>query len=51
MAGTKQFQKGVRVKGVVARHSKQAAIRNGQVKKNAVNNVSNKASSSMAILT
>jgi hypothetical protein len=29
MAGSKQFQRGVRVKGVVSRHSKQAALRNG----------------------
>lgn len=31
MAGSKQFQRGVRVKGVVSRHSKQAALRNGVV--------------------
>lgn len=30
LAGSKQFQKGLRLKGVVARHSKQAAIRNGR---------------------
>jgi len=30
MAGSKQFQRGVRVKGVVSRHSRQAAKRNGQ---------------------
>ena len=29
MAGSKQFQRGVRIKGVVSRHSKQAAKRNG----------------------
>jgi hypothetical protein len=31
MAGGVQFQRGVRVKGVVSRHSKQAAVRNGPV--------------------
>ena len=31
MAGGVQFQRGVRVKGVVSRHSRQAAIRNGPV--------------------
>ena len=31
MAGSKQFQRGVRVKGVVSRHSRQAALRNGVV--------------------
>jgi RNase P protein component len=52
MAGSKQFQRGVRVKGVVSRHSKQAAIRNGPVsqKKNAVGGVHNKKSTSMAVL-
>ena len=53
MAGTKQFLKGVRVKGVVSRHSKQAAIRNGNnagKKKNAINGVHNKKSGSMAVL-
>jgi len=30
MAGGVQFQRGCRVKGVVSRHSKQAAIRNGK---------------------
>lgn len=53
MAGTKQFLKGVRVKGVVSRHSKQAAIRNGnnnRQKQNAVNGVHNKKSGSMAVL-
>lgn len=29
MAGSKQFQRGVRIKGVVSRHSRQAAKRNG----------------------
>lgn len=29
LAASKQFQKGLRLKGVVARHSKQAALRNG----------------------
>lgn len=29
LAASKQFQKGLRLQGVVARHSKQAAIRNG----------------------
>lgn len=48
MAGSKQFQKGVRVKGVVSRHSKQAAKRNGQ---NTRNGVHNKKDGSMAILT
>jgi len=33
MAGGVQFQRGVRVKGVVSRHSKQAAIRNGKKSK------------------
>jgi hypothetical protein len=54
MAGTKQFLKGVRVQGVVARHSRQAAIRNGHMakkkKQNTVNGVHNKSSSSSAIL-
>ena len=48
MAGSKQFQKGVRVKGVVSRHSKQAAKRNGQ---NTTNGVHNKKDGSMSILT
>jgi hypothetical protein len=54
MAGSKQFLKGVRVQGVVSRHSRQAAIRNGQggkrKKQNTVNGVHNKKSSSTAIL-
>mmetsp|Transcript_6138 Transcript_6138/g.15140 ORF Transcript_6138/g.15140 Transcript_6138/m.15140 type:complete len:89 (+) Transcript_6138:2-268(+) len=33
MAGSVQFQRGVRVKGVVSRHSKQAAVRNGKKSK------------------
>jgi len=32
MAGGVQFQRGCRVKGVVSRHSRQAAIRNGKNK-------------------
>jgi hypothetical protein len=32
MAGGVQFQRGCRVKGVVSRHSRQAAIRNGNKK-------------------
>ena len=36
MAGGVQFQRGCRVKGVVSRHSRQAAIRNGK-KKNSSN--------------
>jgi hypothetical protein len=48
MAGTKQYLKGVRVKGVVSRHSKQAAKRNGQ---NTTNGVHNKKDGSMSILT
>ena len=34
MAGGSQFQKGSRVKGIVSRHSRQAAIRNGKKNKN-----------------
>eukprot|EP00928_Gymnodinium_smaydae_P065160 TRINITY_DN48339_c0_g1_i1.p1 TRINITY_DN48339_c0_g1~~TRINITY_DN48339_c0_g1_i1.p1 ORF type:complete len:179 (+),score=14.83 TRINITY_DN48339_c0_g1_i1:80-538(+) len=30
MAGSRQFQKGLRLKGVVMRHSRQAAVRNGK---------------------
>jgi hypothetical protein len=33
MAGGVQFQRGCRVKGVVSRHSKQAAVRNGNKNK------------------
>ena len=33
MAGGVQFQRGCRVKGVVSRHSRQAAIRNGKQSK------------------
>jgi hypothetical protein len=55
MAGSKQFQRGVRVKGVVSRHSKQAAVRNGKRQQNDSQNtqggVHNKKNSSMAILT
>lgn len=51
MAGGKQFQKGVRVKGVVSRHSKQAARRNGPAGGNAANGVHNKKDGSMSILT
>lgn len=35
MAGSVQFQKGLRLKGVVSRHSKQAAVRNGKKMKSA----------------
>ena len=53
MAGSKQFQRGVRVKGVVSRHSKQAAVRNGQQqrdKQNTKGGVHNKKNSSVAIM-
>ena len=33
MAGSKQFQKGLRLDGIVSRHSRQAAVRNGKKSK------------------
>mgnify|MGYP003385927014 CR=1 FL=1 len=51
MAGSKQFQKGVRVKGAVSRHSTQAAKRNGPANAHGKDGVHNKKQGSMAILT
>jgi hypothetical protein len=48
MCGSRQFQKGVRVKGVVLRHSKQGAKL--QAARSAVRNKKNRGTSSIAVL-
>lgn len=48
MCGSRQFQKGVRVKGVVLRHSKQGAKM--QAARSAVRNKKNRGNSSVAVL-
>jgi hypothetical protein len=49
MAGSKQFQKGVRIKGVVSRHSKQGAV-NGAKRQQAAANRANRGNKSSACL-
>jgi hypothetical protein len=46
MAGSKQFQKGVRIKGVVSRHSKQGA----RMQAARVTNRQNRGESSLAVM-